>query len=364
MPVRSAAVALVALLLVRGASSELAGNAALLSACELSRTERWKAGGKLARRSISGGRQGGRPAGSVTASPDVQADPDIEHEHEENEHEEYAGKRWNLESLEGGSDKSMKWRKEKGGGTGTWVASMSFIAMIGSMPAVLAAGSHKLTKVQVIESLVLYAWLLGGLYAFTHVVIFQSPHFEEPRTLSVEECAYLFAQILTTVGYGDITPARPRGQLFVGLFVLLAVLLIAAMIQEMIEFFEYVVEKAFSIMYVAEADEPAEGSEKRALTKAFEPVIFTSLVFCAFIVFGTFFFTQYPGEGKTFPQAVYMSLITLSTVGFGAYLPSTHAGMVVSAYWMLFGTASVVAMVTSRAAFSSALKRHETEAGW
>merc|ERR1719343_594179 len=100
-------------------------------------------------------------------------------------------------------------------------------------------------------------------------------------------------------------------------------------------------------------------SERSALRKAFEPVVYSSIVFCCFVAGGATFFVLYPGEGKTLAQGVYMSLITLSTVGFGAFTPSTHAGMVVSAFWMLFGTTSLVGVVTSRAAFSLALKRHE-----
>merc|ERR1719291_1165722 len=99
--------------------------------------------------------------------------------------------------------------------------------------------------------------------------------------------------------------------------------------------------------------------ERQVLREAFAPVIYTSLVFCCFVAFGTLFFTYYPGEDKTVAQAVYMSLITLSTVGFGAFTPSTHAGMVVGACWMLFGCASLMAVVTSRAAFSLAMKDQE-----
>merc|ERR1712032_237470 len=98
-----------------------------------------------------------------------------------------------------------------------------------------------------------------------------------------------------------------------------------------------------------------------ALRAAFLPVIYSSTVFCCFLVGGAAFFVLYPGEEKTLAQAVYMSLITLSTVGFGAFTPSTHAGMVIGAFWMLFGTASLVAVVTSRAAFSMALKKHELD---
>merc|ERR550525_1756719 len=99
--------------------------------------------------------------------------------------------------------------------------------------------------------------------------------------------------------------------------------------------------------------------EKQSLKQAFLPVVQSSLLFCCFVAMGTLFFTLYPGEGKTLGQGIYMSLITLSTVGFGAFTPSTHAGMVFAAYWMILGCFSMVSVVTSRIAFSMALKEHE-----
>lgn len=286
----------------------------------------------------------------ITAEPDVRVeDPQPE-------------KRWNLESDEGGSSKSSRWRSKKGGGPWTFLGAVFFVVLIGSLPAVLAWSYKYVTRTQVFESVLLYSWLLGGLYLFTEVLIFQSPHFSEPRSLSTEEAVYLFAQILTTIGYGDITPARPRGQLCVGIFTVLSVLLIAHTVQELFEFFQTVIERRLGIdddSDEADLDLECAATEEQRLKAAFEPVIYTSLMFCFFVAVGTAFFVYYPGEGKTLSQGVYMALMTLSTVGFGAFTPSTHAGMVFGAFWMVFGSASLVSVVTSRGAFSLALKHYE-----
>ena len=53
------------------------------------------------------------------------------------------------------------------------------------------------------------------------------------RTLTLVEAVYLFAQILTTVGYGDITPAHVGGQVIVGCIVFVAIILIAELISEL-----------------------------------------------------------------------------------------------------------------------------------
>jgi len=225
----------------------------------------------------------------VTAAPDVQAE----------EFEKHQGvKRWDhLESSAGGNDKSTEWRAEKGGGAVPWLAAAFFIVLIGSMPVVGAVGSGGLTKTHVLESAFLYTWLLGGLYMFTNVLIFQSPHFQHPRPLCLEESVYLFAQILTTVGYGDITPARPRGQLCVGIFVLTAVLLISSMVQDMLGVFRAMMEASMDGADEGERSKSPR-SEKHALKKAFEPVVYASIVFCFFAAGGTLFFTYYPGEEK------------------------------------------------------------------
>merc|ERR1719198_1695367 len=57
------------------------------------------------------------------------------------------------------------------------------------------------------------------------------------------------------------------------------------------------------------------------------------------------FFHFYPGEEKTWLQAIYMSLITLSTVGFGAVTPVTEGGMLFGAFFMFIGTSALVNVV-------------------
>merc|ERR1719326_619229 len=74
----------------------------------------------------------------------------------------------------------------------------------------------------------------GGLWLFTHVIIFQSVHFDRKRPLTIIECMYFMSQVITTVGYGDITPAKVRGQVFVGLYVLGAMFIISMVVSDVI----------------------------------------------------------------------------------------------------------------------------------
>merc|ERR1740121_2521468 len=231
-------------------------------------------------------------------------------------------------------------------------------------------------------------WLSTGITVFTQHIEFQSPHFSEVRTLSIEEAVYLVAQIVTTVGYGAITPAYPYGQVFVGFFVFMAIMLAGQMISELTQLYEArigeLLRKASQAMenmsekvskkltslrsssqLEVEPEKPDE-VERRALHAVWAaavPMMHSAMAFAFFAVVGATFFVYFPGENKTPLQAVYMSLITLSTVGFGAFTPNTHGGMVFAAFWMLFGVASLASLVSSRAALALALRRYEADAG-
>merc|ERR1719408_968457 len=58
------------------------------------------------------------------------------------------------------------------------------------------------------------------------------------------------------------------------------------------------------------------------------------------------FFSLHPDEGKTVFQSIYMSVITLSSVGFGWFTPITEEGMIFGAYFMIFGCAALVNVIT------------------
>mmetsp|Transcript_29877 Transcript_29877/g.85334 ORF Transcript_29877/g.85334 Transcript_29877/m.85334 type:complete len:472 (+) Transcript_29877:110-1525(+) len=304
----------------------------------------------------------------------------------EGEPEPWTGDHWGVSGVEGGSDKFTEWRNEKGGGWGSLICAVLFIGVFGSAPLVhsYALGTKAFTRVHVIESMFLYTWLSVGIIVFTQHIEFQSPHFSQVRTLSIEEAVYLVAQIVTTVGYGDITPAHPYGQVFVGFFVFLAIMLAGQMISELTQLYEERIGgllrkasramEAFSetvsvkltslrssnqLQLEAEKADEVKLRRMHAVWTAAVPMMHSALAFSFFTTVGATFFVMFPGENKTPLQAVYMSLITLSTVGFGAFTPNTHGGMVFSAFWMLFGVASLASLVSSRAAFALALRKYE-----
>jgi len=248
----------------------------------------------------------------------------------------------------------------------SFVMAFGFVLLIGSLPLLLSALGESASKVHIAESVCLYAWLFGGLYLFTHVILFQSPHFNGViRTLDLRESVYFFAQIVTTVGYGDITPAKPRGRIFVGASVLIAICLVAKMMSSVSDMVHEKVER----MMIADGEagealetpKDAENRHRQMLWDAFQPVLIAGSIWLSFVAAGTCFFHLYPGEGKTWTEGVYMSMITLSSVGFGVFTPVTKGGMVFASYWMVGGCASLVSTIGGYIAFSDAVKKMETD---
>merc|ERR1719401_613031 len=95
------------------------------------------------------------------------------------------------------------------------------------------------------------------------------------------------------------------------------------------------------------------------LRVSYAPLAKSTASFTVLATVGILFWHYYPGEGKTWLQAVYMSVITLSTVGFGAFNATTEGGKVFGAFWMLFGVATLGALISTFIDTMSAEKQVE-----
>lgn len=263
------------------------------------------------------------------------------------------------------------------------IFAMLFVCLIASVPIVMGYLEKVPSKTHYAQSAVLLVWLVTCLYLFTQKIEFQSIHYKGHRPLTLVETIYFMSQVLTTVGHGDITPADEWGQLVVGSYVLFTVFLIADMVSAAVH---------FAIMKTKDIHELKLGSYKMQYSHPEDAVaarrslhengycsaedgwlrrqgapglpwrqLFLKIaVFSMFASIGALFYHFYPGENKTWFQGIYMSVITLSTVGFGAELPSTEAGKVFGAFWMLFGVASFLAVVSGFTELMLASKAMET----
>lgn len=313
-----------------------------------------------------------------------------------------------------------------------------WVMMLASLPLVVPTVNKKRpTKSQLIVGGTMLVVFFGGLYLFTNIILFQSVHFKKIRPLTIVECMYFMSQVITTVGYGDITPAKVRGQVFVGLYVLGALFIISMVVADVInqvmesadrykrkiaasrvaatelatrelnvgDSVEIVKDdpsqnegKSFAGKKgkVTAKDEKSEGEsptfkvklsedgseitcnrdqlmpelseeEKNKIPKTPKASVgsmdqmlsigeaqkpSTASLMTALAVFGGIdmiwvaFFSLHPGEGKNVFQCVYMSVITLSSVGFGWFTPVTEEGMIFAAFFFIFGCAALVNVVT------------------
>jgi len=172
-------------------------------------------------------------------------------------------------------------------------------------------------------------WLNTGIFAFTGFMFFN----EEGRHLTPIESVYVSVQVLSTVGYGDFTPATPQGKMFMMVYVLVGVSLVANLVFETVSVYLASAEKEIGRYGVV---------KKSKFWKQHRSVVIIIL----FVIFSTVFWGLLPGQEKTWLECLYMTIITLTTVGFGYYTPLTQIGYLIGALWMLVGTVLMAQALT------------------
>eukprot|EP00450_Noctiluca_scintillans_P024539 CAMPEP_0194521312 /NCGR_PEP_ID=MMETSP0253-20130528/55578_1 /TAXON_ID=2966 /ORGANISM="Noctiluca scintillans" /LENGTH=276 /DNA_ID=CAMNT_0039365659 /DNA_START=157 /DNA_END=987 /DNA_ORIENTATION=+ len=173
----------------------------------------------------------------------------------------------------------------------------------------------------------------------------------------MSETLYLMAQIITTVGYGDLVPVHFGGRMFTACYILLATLPIASVVSAVSDYSlsrSDAVARQFvqSLSFSTGAELPERTVREMMCPKwihasALAPFVKASLVWSGFVLCGTLFFGMHPEEDKTFADAFYMSVVTLTTVGFGDLHPVSQIGKFFATIWMVLGVASFARMVTA-----------------
>jgi len=202
------------------------------------------------------------------------------------------------------------------------------------------------------------SWVLLGVLAGTQM---------EGWTL-LTSC-YVFVQIVTTIGYGDITVADPQMKLFMSFYVMVCILLVAGFFSDLVnQIIKH--ESNNFVKHLKKAGDKGTGADENdAASQIFKKpvkagakwsVIVAGLVFAAFVLAGTLFYGLYEncscsygataiqgcipnkcmstgGAVKSWVDCFYMSVITLTTVGFGDHSPKSMSGRVFGCFWMALG---------------------------
>jgi hypothetical protein len=252
------------------------------------------------------------------------------------------------------------------------LVAFGWILFVGSVPVILLRIQGRgVTKTYYGLCTCMYISLFAGLYLFTHIVMFNAYHWpaDKPRALTLVECVYFMATVISTVGYGDITPAFPRGQIFVGIYVICSILVISILISD---FVSHCLSGMEASIDRRTKRAPVEGeltaSEERCIKKSwmhtptspcYWKLCLSFFVYLFFAITFTMFFSTFPGEDKTVAQSAYMSLITLSTVGFGAFYPLTEGGKAFLAFYMVFGAISLANVIGEFTAYCQCRREAE-----
>ena len=182
---------------------------------------------------------------------------------------------------------------------------------------------------------------------------------------------YIITQVITTVGYGDEVEMNTNAQkIFMSIYVLFGI----AVVAEVISIIGQKAHERMQEQQMENLQKAINADEKKASQPTISPelqgLIQASTILLAMIGFGTVFYGSYESctcgygkmnsagyglvEGckqndcaatggfvKTFVDSLYMSCITLTSVGFGDQTPLTQVGRFVSIFWMLGGVLAV-----------------------
>eukprot|EP00928_Gymnodinium_smaydae_P053045 TRINITY_DN37128_c0_g1_i1.p1 TRINITY_DN37128_c0_g1~~TRINITY_DN37128_c0_g1_i1.p1 ORF type:complete len:365 (-),score=60.12 TRINITY_DN37128_c0_g1_i1:153-1247(-) len=221
-------------------------------------------------------------------------------------------------------------------------------------------------------------WLILGIVTVTWFLIGIAFYMSEGYDIATS--LYALMQIITTVGYGDVLPISRRGKMLMACLMLSSTLIIGGAISNLADIIlDAQADKMAKQMQQTEQaiadrrpdEAPANNKSMNSTFQAFTKLVMNVGVFLFFVALGTIYFGYFEsctcsygetaiedckddtydkclatgGKVKTYLDAFYMSVTTLTTVGFGDELPMTQDGRIFSVWWMLFGVGSTINLV-------------------
>lgn len=198
---------------------------------------------------------------------------------------------------------------------------------------------------------------------------------------------YVGTQIVTTVGYGDIS-ISPQFRLCVCIFAFGGIALVANILNDLCNaFLDSQMESVRAKLRKVEAlASNSIKDEKEAAENlgAMNGLVSAFVIFTIFVLGGAAFFVFFEpcscsygvtaidgcvagaqcastgGMTHGWKSSIYMAVITLTTIGFGDVTPVSESGRVFSCVWMLLGVIAAGNFVTAIGAFIEEKKKEST----
>jgi potassium channel subfamily K protein 10 len=174
--------------------------------------------------------------------------------------------------------------------------------------------------------------------------------FANPWTSDRNQHAFFFAfTIVTTIGYGNFAPTTPGGQIFVLIFAVFSIpvagMAFSYLAEAFLLFFILLLRNVGALFGRRSTANPAvlpNTSDAGAL------IPFAALV--VWIILGILVFEATEASHHTpwsHVESLYFSVVTLTTVGLGDYVPDTEAGAKFLFFWASVGLGILATFLTN-----------------
>lgn len=181
--------------------------------------------------------------------------------------------------------------------------------------------------------------------------------------MSPVDSIYVIIQIITTVGYGDLTTQEPACQLFLCFYVFLGLGIVANAFNTIAaKLFEMDQEALrMEIAFLHRMITGSNGATKKSsmLKIKVKSCGFAFLYWSMLMLASTWFYATF--ETKTWVQSFYMSMITVTTVGFGDVVPDTMGGKLYAILLMGVGVLATGNLVAELSKTFTALWRRRED---
>lgn len=181
---------------------------------------------------------------------------------------------------------------------------------------------------------------------------------------SVYDAAYFCIVTTTTVGYGDITPTRSSSKLFVIYYVVVSIAIISAVLGHLVGMLiERQEELLINAMEGDESDSESEGSMHagKQLVEGSDMVQIAVSMCTLGLILGVGVAVFVKVEKQSLLDAVYVTVISASTVGFGDVQPTRNVSKMIMTVWLCVSTICAAKVVGDVAAMVAKMKQRAVQ---